>query len=89
MFTIGSAVRYSSDVPSDWEGSEGVIVEADCPGFGYKEKVHSVNWYTGNLSSYQNEKYLGRGFVRSFENTLRLISFTYDPTQTGDTDDDV
>lgn len=86
MLNVGDRVIYSSGEDS-WNGSVGVVTEINCRQF--TENVTAVAWETGPAKKYQDVNYPGRGFMRNYTSCLEVVKFTYDPTQAGDTDDDV
>lgn len=89
MFNVGDTVVYAHFNYNDsWNGSVGVVREIHCEGFD--EDVTAVAWETGEAMAYQDSQYPGRGFVRNFTGHLKPLGpLKYDPTQTGDTDEDV
>jgi hypothetical protein len=84
---IGDKVIYRTEHGDFWDGSTGTVVEVNCDGFN--DVVHSVCWETGRAWEYQQIQYPGRGFVRNFGVNIHLLEQPYDPTQMGDTDDDI
>ena len=87
-FRVGDKVRYCSK--DNWDGSIGTLIEVDCQ--GYEGKVCKVAWESGRAYEYQEEIYLGRGYMYNYAKWMVLAEpeiLKYDPTQQGDTDEDI
>jgi hypothetical protein len=98
MFKAGDLVIYSETDkmindsrrlrPRD--GSIGIILE---PTSGYgtwdRARAFNVNWISGGCKLEQERKLSSGGYFAVWTKNIQLAEQPYDPTQQGDTEDDI
>lgn len=90
MLNVDDWVVFS-DGGSPWNSSEGVVIEINCQ-TRTNLNVTAVSWKSGEAREYQDSHYPDRGYIKNFTVHLKPLYPVYkgyDPTQAGDTDDDI
>jgi hypothetical protein len=98
MFKAGNLVIYSETVGAindslrlrPRNGSIGIILKPT-EGYGTRGNVRAfdVNWISGSCKLEQERKLSSRGHYAVWTKNIQLAEVPYDPTQAGDTDDDI
>jgi hypothetical protein len=96
MIDVGSFVIYTERKSPNIErnrgrprnGSIGVVVAVTL-GYHHQRNAFDVNWISGGCVEEQRRKLTYNGWYAVWAENLDLAEQPYDPTQQGDTEDDI